>query len=607
MAEGVDNSEALNSWQRILADNWARSWKPRDRRPIYEWARENVFLPSRLTRTGAFEVDRSRQFIAPFDALQNDRIREVNILAPVRDGKTLIADVWLPWLIVNSPGPFRWVFADDNQASDQEEERVKPILSTLPGYGQFVPRGKLANIAGMVAVIDGPALGKLQARGYQFMVLDEPWMWASGKLHEAKERQKDFRKLGSNKLLVISQGGSEKCEDWKDQYHLGVVHEWNVQCQGCGKFMAPVWSGFREDGSRWGMRWDEFKEPNGLWNAPKAATTARFECFHCGFAHVDTPLLKQRWNQTGKYVAEASEKNDQKVSFHWNGIATYLFAELVELYLNALNQRKHGSSKALVVFFQKQMAEFSTEHTINQAAIKFITERYEANSDWPDEDGRLMTMDQQIGNVLYVTVRQWSAKARQCRRIYRGVVHGEAAALEIQKRFNVPPHHVIGDSGFDPKGPGRMYSMAIRNGWLCAKGVGTPDGKARPEIFRTVRRGGKSARVHSTYADLSWGDPDTGTSKRAPLQRYDSDAVSQLLEDLIKSGFWVEPVNDGGPEEKDYREQMAAEYKNEEGKWECPSGRNHYRDTARLQILGALLKGWIQDPMDNETEGQKKA
>src|SRR5687767_6392684 len=102
MAEGIDNPETLESrQQRILADNWSRVWKPRDRRPIYEWARENVFLPSRLTRTGAFEVDRSRQFVAPFDALQNDRIREVNILAPVRDGKTLIADVWLPWLVVN--------------------------------------------------------------------------------------------------------------------------------------------------------------------------------------------------------------------------------------------------------------------------------------------------------------------------------------------------------------------------------------------------------------------------------------------------------------------------------------------------------------------------
>lgn len=592
----------------VIAPNWDRVFRARDRRPIYEWARENVFLPPRLTRSGYFNVDHSRQFIGPFDALQNHRVREVNVCAPVRDGKTLIADVWLAWLLMNNPGAFRWVFADDQQARDQAEERIKPILRAIKELAQFVPKGEISEIAGVPVAIDGPAMGNLQARGYEKMVCDEPWMWPAGRLHEAKERQKDFKKRGSNKLLCISQGGSEKCEDWKEQFHLGIIHEWHIQCQGCGKYMAPVWSGKRADGSRWGMVWDKFKEPNGLWNAPKAATTARFECFHCGFAHVDTPLLKQRWNQTGKYLAEVSEKNDQKVSFHWNGIATYLFSELVELYLNACNQRKHGSLKALVIFFQKQMAEFSTESGLLQSDREFRVEKYEVNTDWPEEDGRLMTIDQQAGNVFYVTVRAWSARARQCRRLYRGVAHGEAALVEIQKRFGVPSNHVLGDSGYMPKGPGGMYAMAIRNGWLCVKGVGTAEGKGRPEIFRTVKQGKGRAplKVQSTYCDLSWGDPDTGIPQRAPLQRFDSDEISASLEGLIKSGFWVEPENDGSPEEKDYLFQMSAEYKDEKGKWVCPSSRNHYRDCGKYQVLGAILKGWIQDPMDNRTAAEKE-
>jgi hypothetical protein len=597
--------------EEFLAENWTRVFKPRDRRPIYEKARTRVFLPPRLTRSGWFDVSLSRHFIGPFDALENHRVREVNICAPVRDGKTLVGDVWLADLILDAPGPTRWVFADDKQADDQEEERTKPILRAIPELARFIPKGKIENIAGMPLALSGPAMGNLQARGYKNMILDEPWMWVEGRLTEAKERQKDFRKLGSNKLLCISQGGSLHCDDWKNQFESGLVHEWHVQCQGCGKYLQPIWTGFRPDGSRWGMRWDEHREQNGFWNTAKAAATARFECFYCGHTHVDTPLLKQRWNQTGKYIAEEAEKSDKKVSFHWSGVATYLFSELVELFLSASNQRKQGSSKAMVIFFQKQMAEFATEQSINQQARKFTTETIEINSNWKDESGRLMTVDQQKWNVFYVTVRQWSATARKTRRIYRGIVQGEAKLVELQKAHNVGSRFVICDAGFDPRGtlkvtgPGGIYAIAIRNGWLCAKGVGTEQGRARPEIYRTIKTKRGSYKVASTYSDLVWADSDTGIEERAPLQRFDSDEIQNTLEGLIESGFWEEPRDDGSVEEKDYRTQMSSEFKDEKGKWVCPSRNNHYRDCAKMQTLGAILMGWIQDPMDNRTEKER--
>ena len=78
-----------------IADQWSGSISSRDRRATAEWSRENVRLVPPLTKTGPFDASISRHLIGPLDALDDDHCREVNVLAPVRGGKTLIADVFL--------------------------------------------------------------------------------------------------------------------------------------------------------------------------------------------------------------------------------------------------------------------------------------------------------------------------------------------------------------------------------------------------------------------------------------------------------------------------------------------------------------------------------
>jgi hypothetical protein len=604
--------------ENLIELDWREAWKPRDRRPIYEWAKENVFLQPPLTRTGPFDVSLSRQFIAPFDALQNDRVREVNVLAPVRDGKTLIADVWLPWLVVNAPGPFRWVFQDEKAAEDQEEHRCKPILRNVPGLGHFIPdRGRLAEIAGMVVAIDGPALGNLQSRGYRYMVCDEPWLWDEGRIEEAKARQKDFRKLQNNKLLVISQGG-EAGGDWDRQFRSGVIHEWQVQCQGCGKYIQPIWTGFRGDGSRWGMCWDEKKDAQGFWDIPKAVPTARFSCVHCGFVHVDTPRLKTNWNLTGKAIAEDTDKSDSKLSFHWPAIISYSFHELVELFLNAMNQLKSGNPTALIQFFQKQMAEMANEQTVFQDHRHVATASYEINSDWADESGRAMTVDCQEEGKFYGVIRAISKTTRQARRLWRGWLYSEADIEKKREEFKVEPINVLIDSGYKPKGPGGVYAMCIRNGWVAVKGVGTVTGQTLPEGFwHTVEVGqGRTIKVLRSYSEPAHGDPETGVAERAILIKFSSDHVADVMDGLIESGYWVEPEDDGSPDEKFYRRGMTAEYKKTKvDKWSgravskrvCPHGGNEPYDCGKYFTGWAIIKEFIDDPLDNRTEKDKSA
>jgi hypothetical protein len=601
-----------------LRQSWRDAMQCRDRRPIYAWAAENVSLSAPLTKTGPFDVSISRQFIDPFHALQNDRVREVNILAPVRDGKSLIAEIWLPWLIVNNPGPFRWVFQDDQAAVDQERQRSIKTLQSVPCLRDFVPLNttELNNVAGMVVRIDGPSTKKLQSRGYQNMVIDEPWQYKRGAINEAKGRQGDFVKLLNNKFVCISQGG-ETNSDWDAQFKSGLIHEWNVPCQGCGQWIEPRWSGFRPDGSRCGMVWDEYKDARGFWNTDRAAATARYICHHCGFAHVDTPRLKTDWNNNGKYIAEQADKSEKKVSYHWTGIITYPWTELVDLFLQAMNQFKSGSPTALIQFFQKRMAEHSSEQTVHESNRSFARQKYEVQSEWDMEDGRLLTIDKQQEGLYWWVVCAWSGRAGGvCRRLGFGKAQGESELKEIQDRYKVPSNHVLVDSGYHPKGAGGVYAMCIRNDWISIKGVGSvKDGRTKIEGFWHTEDigGGKTIRILRTYAELDYGDPETGTGERANLIKFSTDHIADRLDGLISSGQWIEPEGDDDP---DYKRQMSAEFKKlkenpfskrQEFIRVCPSKNNHAYDCAKMQTLGAVLEDWLPDPLDNRTASERTA
>src|SRR5690349_6427542 len=88
-----------------LGQSWSDCFAAPDRRPIYEWAKDNVVLPAVLTRHGHFEFADSRHFLPIFDALQDDHVRQVSIRKPVRGGGTLISDIWHVWTRGTDPGP----------------------------------------------------------------------------------------------------------------------------------------------------------------------------------------------------------------------------------------------------------------------------------------------------------------------------------------------------------------------------------------------------------------------------------------------------------------------------------------------------------------------
>ncbi len=593
------------------------AWRLKDRRSIWEWARDNVTLFPPLTRTGKFDISTSRHFELPLEWLGSDSVAEVSVVAPVRSGKTLIADVWLDHTVCRDPGPFRVVMQDDQIAREHAESRTIRQLKSIPGMELILPddrhkdRGQeIIFPSGHSLYIQGPAVNKLQSKGFRYIWVDEPWLPNILKnFSEIRGRLGDYEKMKISKLLCTGQGG-EGGDAWDAHAHSGEWNDWHVQCEKCGHYMPAKFSAERQDGTRWGVVWDDHRDANEYWDISKCLPTVRFECEACGHAHLDTGRTKEEWNRTGKYVVVGNE-NRTKKACHWTAVIDYPWANLVDQWLQARNVwRQTREPRPTIVFWQKRMAEFRNEKTVQGDDTLFRREIYDTTEKAQGEVARIMTIDCQSETVFWVLVRAWIVDGPkvESRRIWFGKLFSYSDIDAKSKELKVTIRPLI-DSGYNAKGSQGIYAAAIKFKWIATKGVG-----GVLSFTHWVNR----RRVMRCYAERTKGDSNTPLGN-CNLYRYSTDAMNDMLEGLINSGAWVEPkVNDREPIEEDYRRQMRSEVLAPKRlpngriamKWETIDRENHARDLSKMQAIAAVIAKVLPDPFsekrnENETTNDK--
>lgn len=560
--------------------------------------------------------------MAPLDALQNDRRREVNIAAPVRGGKTLIADIWMPWTFANEPGPFLWLFQKDSIAKEHCEIRANPILEAcdltrglLPADRHKKRTQEILFSNGFPLYIWGPSINNLQSKGFRYIVEDEPWLYDKGTIGEADGRVGDFLKLQISKILRISQGG-DVGSDWHEKFLEAELWEWSIQCQNpnCGLFMIPQFCGFRPDGSRWGMMWDDKRRPDGTRDIQKTLPTVRFECQHCGHPHIDNPRTKGEWNRTGKYE-RVTEPNEKKASFRWTAIIDFPWAELAEMWLNSQVQFELGNEQPQIQFIQKRLADFYDPNRFSgmnrPIAVKLETE-------WKDEFMRVMSVDVQQ-NDFWAVIRAW-AKSGESRLLWAGRLVSWGEIRDKQAEFKVAPGAVLVDSG-DGNRTMEIYAQCAENGkteiikgrehWICWKAT-----KGEPQKSFPFYQ--KNNRIDLPFRwPLGFGDPRSGKEGQGkghvcPLVQFSNPTCKDILARLRdgKGAPWLayEGVCD------DWHKHMYAERRvktwDAKGidtgwRWENIGRRpNHLWDCEVMQVVAACMEGIIGQ---TAVEDQKEA
>jgi hypothetical protein len=576
-----------------------------DRRPIYVWAAEHVDLPSGVyTISGLFNVHLSRYLIDPFDALQNDLIRVVTVQAPIRSGKSLLADIWLPWCIVNDPGPFMWNTVTNTLAKRHAETRTMPLLRNVAPVRNLLPldrhkqRGQEIIFRNrMPLYVQGPAMGNLQGVGIRYLVEDELWDRPPGRHAQATGRLGDYEKLGNSKLLNIGQAGIVD-DDQDVEFRAGHQAEWNVQCLHCGKWFEPLFGGSRPDGSRWGVRWDDNEKTRdrmGNWIISQVLPTVRYECPECGQVHTDNLRTSIEWNRTGKYVARNTSASPLRASFHVHSTVMRSWVELAEEFCRAMNAYKLGVLEPLIAFRQKREALPWSEEALLTSKP---TATYELNTEWKDEFVRIFTLDRQADGLHWGLICAWS-KSGECRRLWYGRLYSEDEIFAKALEFKVEPCRVLIDSGHEAR---VVYGMCVRRGWIALKG------DDQRSFKHVIRRAGKAFVVERSYSPAAKADPEIGQvhegRRWATLIRWSNPTIKDRLQRHIDQGKWLDPPLDPDDEmEKEFRRQMKGQWKTMKrhpltGRvtwiWR-DNGNDHARDCACEQVLAATILKILPD------------
>lgn len=594
-------------------------WTPKDFRPIKTWAGDKVTLPAVITKRGKFTTDSSRHFEAPIICYQADRVRALFIVAPVRGGKTLIADVCIPHSIVNEAASVLWVFDTDVAAKQHAEQRQMPILRSVPEILAMLSTDRhktrttdILFASGLPFRMCGPAIGNLQAKGYKIVVCDEAWLYDAGKLGEAEARLGDWLKIDASKFLVMSQGGPEE-GDWAIRFAEATPFVWRPKCEACAQPMPIEWTITKPDGTTAGATWDTIAKSDGTYDKAAMARSIRYRCPHCGHDHPNSAKTRAAWNLSGEYFnADTGEQFDpanppREASFRWHGLIDYPWEILLGKWLAAITAKKAGNFKPLVEFFQKYCALMRSERTVHDSDLPFrrmaMHQTDPTAKAWEGEHTRALTVDRQGEDVYWAVIRAWS-KTGESRRLWFGKLFSPAAVEAKRVEFGIANDCTLIDSGYLPKGDTGVYAMCIRYGWVAVKG----EDDAFFWHSEPQAEGAPPLRVQKAWAPTTWGDPGDGTTEQgkqyAPLIRYSSPTLTDRVMGLIEAGLWVEPDTEPDATEREYRIQMSAEFKRPKinkftGKremvWVCPSGNNHALDVSKEQVLFALHAGCLPD------------
>lgn len=397
---------------------------------IFDWARENIDLPASYQIPGRFHVEKSRHLIEPFKALYDDTIRRVVLMKAIQTGGTLVADIYVPWVMATNPGNVMWIMQTDDIAKDHSESRMLPVMKRCAALQRLLPddprKIRIQEIlfkSDVALYIQGPSINNLQSKSIRVVIGDEVWLWEPGVLTELIGRQSAYRRVGTDKGLFISQAG-KKDDQFDALWQEGSRRIWTVQCEHCRDWFEPRWTwevSVNGTMEYRGMRWDD------------DGHQVRYQCPLCGECMVDTPRLKANWNLTGRF---SGEQAGTVASFKWNCVITDSWQELVAEFRKANLAKRNGSTLPLQQFLQKKMAE-PWDERMGVEQVMLLTSAYTPGPEkWEHETHRFMTVDVQK-DYFVVVIRAWANDGSSRLLHFDPKVSTWPELRELQTRFGI--------------------------------------------------------------------------------------------------------------------------------------------------------------------------
>jgi len=586
-----------------------------DRQPVYEWARQHVQLPEAYATSGPFNARISPWLIPVFDALQDPLVRRVHFRKAVQIGGTLIADVWVPWLICNDPGPISWTMQTDEMVERHAKSRLNPLLERCKPVAALLPKAGTQRttteiyFGGFFLSLNPANLSTQQSQSIRWKINDEIWLpkWQEVYGH-AIARVSKFEEVGRSKVYNISQAPVMDAETGNVEdtsFRSGNQQEWSAECPNCKKMHPVSFNIELEGGERAGVIWDkEARLDDETFDVTRAVESCRFRCPHCAHEVSDSDATRNHWRSTGRYVAYRPQAPKEFASFRVEALVARPMRLLVEEFCQASNLfTRNGDNTAMIEFKTKREAKpwIVEKRTMNLfvGSAGYRREDYDDGRLIENEVQRFMSIDRQQ-NHWWVEIGAFStATGPLYRQLFFGRIDTRDQMRALQQKYRVPDCCVAQDRGYRPADVDRDCAEF---GWRGMRG--------HPRRTWTMRDQHTGAMINFPFSE-----PRISDYRGGDVFYYDwsgdyfKDTLSLALEG--KSDLrWEFPSNVNPL----YLEHLKAEAKMEvrAGVWEWRETKtnapNHGLDTSAQMICIATIAGIIRyqpPPSDRPGESSK--
>nr|QSE37144.1 MAG: terminase large subunit [Caudoviricetes sp.] len=571
-----------------------------DRSPIYDWARRHVQLPESYATPGPFNVRLSPWLVPIFDALQNPLVRRVHFRKAVQIGGTLVADVWLPWIIANDPGPISWTMQTDEMVEKHAKtrlwpllERCRPVAALLPKPGPHRTTTEIF-FGGFFVSLNAANLSTQQSQSIRYKINDELWLprWQEIYGH-AVARVSKFEEVGRSKIYNASQAPVMDAETGNVEdtsFRSGDQGEWHAECPGCCKALPVAFEVLSKE-QRGGVIWDRAaRRDDETWDVGRAVETCRFRCISCGHESADSDATRAGWAKTGRFVPMNPAAPREVRSFRLEAIVTRPMRLLVEEFLQAENQLvRTGDEQAKIEFRTKRQ---SLPWIVEKKAVNVLLKDsgykladYAQGESIPDEAIRFMAIDRQQDH-FWVEVGAFStAQGPRYRQLWFGRIDTRDQLRALQERFKVSSACVAQDRGYRPADVDRDCAEF---GWRSMRGYGRRTWTMRDEATGQM-------------VNFPFSDPQVSDYRGGDVYFYNwsgdyfKDTLASALEG--KGDLRWELPSDVNPL---YLEHLKGEAKVEvrTGVWQWVEVRsnapNHGLDTSAMLLCMATIAGIIR-------------
>lgn len=591
---------------------------------IDDWAKSNVILPAGYSPSGNYNVNISPYFQDVFSAIKDPHIRQVNVMAPPRSGKTLVGEIVLLYLIANSPGNILWIQSTEANMKKMGDARMAKLLHLCPPVEKLIDKNdryavtqtkyRFAN--GIEVHLVSATIKSLQSFGYKYIVFDECWLADNGLIAEAQARIGDFP--NTYKIILISQGGSLDKPDWELEFNRAPIKEYAYICPKCKTQQLYTFNQRLKDGSYGGLYWprNETTYANKEWIIPNASKCAVLKCCNvdCKNCLEDNEANRDYLEKNSTYITTKASGDATKVSFRFNSLVVkkVSFEVLAKEWLEADALDKFTGDNSLKnIFLQKRLAITpGTQRSLPTVDLSVL----DLPSDQQWKGGintvRFMTVDiQRRAPRFWYVIRDWSNNS-ESRKVKHGQANDWIELNAIREQYKVRDFRVLVDSG-DGEFQDEIFTECTKQGhW------GKAGGKTVWFSYTATKGSGLYAFKENGNKPfkLDMQRPNLGNDikyKNVPGCSYivfSNQRIKRVLEHLRdgKGAKWLSNDND-----LEYIKQLCSEINVKEAKgWRyikiAESEANEYWDCEVLQVLAATMSGLLSVIPTKVDEGKKE-